>query len=170
MSEQEQGTMQGALYGVRAFGSGLGPLIMGLLLAYFSSSHAPIYLPQAPYIFATILAIICVAVAYTIPEDIRLDSVKEEKELRRKLKEHSIISAGLGEDESEQVPASSPFLENEEGSDEQTSSQQSSSVLSDSSSLRDDLEASHLKSSASFADVQVSQSKVLPAPAGEVQQ
>jgi hypothetical protein len=172
VSEQEQGTMQGALYGVRAFGSGAGPLIMGLLLAYFSSSKAPIYLPQVPYIFASILAIICVCVAWTIPEDIRLNSVKEEKELRRKLKEQSIISASLDDTDKEQTQVGEEETTSNQLNIDESDLEQHQQFIAHHSTASDEGDAHTLKlnTSSSFAGVRIASVKVLPTPAGDVQQ
>lgn len=61
----EQGELQGSLTSLMSVSTICGPLIMTHLFQYFTGPKAPIYLPGAPFLLATILLIISAVIAYT---------------------------------------------------------------------------------------------------------
>jgi MFS transporter, DHA1 family, tetracycline resistance protein len=60
----EQGELQGALTGLVSLTSIIGPLLMTSLFSFFTGSHAPIYLPGAPFLTGALLTIICIIIIY----------------------------------------------------------------------------------------------------------
>jgi len=70
VSSSEQGTIQGALFGVRTIGDGFGPLFFGLILGAFTNRDSQIpYFPAAPFYFGTFLTFIAVYLAVTLPKE-----------------------------------------------------------------------------------------------------
>jgi hypothetical protein len=68
MQEHEQGSVQGALYGARALASGTGPLLFAGLFSAFTKTESPLpYFPGAPFMFGTLLMLVAIGVAATIP-------------------------------------------------------------------------------------------------------
>jgi len=62
--ENEQGELQGSKSSLTALMVILSPPIMTGLFAYFTSRDAPIYLPGAPFILASLLTVVATVVAY----------------------------------------------------------------------------------------------------------
>ena len=68
LQEHEQGSVQGALYGARALASGTGPLVFAGLFSAFTKTESPLpYFPGAPFMFGTLLMLVAIGVASTIP-------------------------------------------------------------------------------------------------------
>lgn len=68
VQEHEQGSVQGALYGARALASGTGPLVFAGLFSVFTKTDSPLpYFPGAPFMFGTLLMVVAIGVAATIP-------------------------------------------------------------------------------------------------------
>jgi hypothetical protein len=68
MQEHEQGSVQGALYGARALASGTGPLLFAGLFSAFTQTESPLpYFPGAPFMLGTLLMVVAIGVAATIP-------------------------------------------------------------------------------------------------------
>ena len=63
-SSQEQGAVQGALYGARALASGLGPLLFGLLFRLFVDEH-----PGLPFVLGAVLLMGAALIAWTLDEE-----------------------------------------------------------------------------------------------------
>lgn len=61
----EQGELQGALTSLMNLTSIIGPLLMTGLFAYFTSAHAPVYFPGAPYMMGALL--IFFSILFSIP-------------------------------------------------------------------------------------------------------
>jgi len=58
MAKYEQGLGQGAYSGLKTFCAGVGPLLMSLLFAFFTSNYLTFSFPQAPFILCSILVLI----------------------------------------------------------------------------------------------------------------
>jgi len=80
----EQGTVQGALYAVRALGGILGPLIFTAAFAVFSD-HAhehqrylelP-YIPSMPFIIGTFVSLVSVVIGFTVPNSLTPEEARE---------------------------------------------------------------------------------------------
>ncbi|KAK3232954.1 hypothetical protein CYMTET_56723 [Cymbomonas tetramitiformis] len=70
VSSEEQGQIQGALYGAQALGKGAGPVLYNSIYRLFTKSvYGTPYIPVAPYIFGTIISFLGVGVAATICRD-----------------------------------------------------------------------------------------------------
>lgn len=66
---EQQGMTQGGLAGIRAFCTGAGPLFFSGMLALFTSKNRPVYLPQAPFLFAVpLLAVALWQAVYRVPK------------------------------------------------------------------------------------------------------
>ncbi|GAB3548149.1 TCR/Tet family MFS transporter [Spirosoma fluminis] len=59
----EQGELQGALTSLTSTTAIFGPLIMTNLFSFFTSPSAPVYLPGAPYLLASVLTIVSAILA-----------------------------------------------------------------------------------------------------------
>ncbi len=59
----EQGELQGALTSLMSLSSIFGPWFMTWIFYYFTNSHAPLYLPGAPYFIASVLMLFSVLLA-----------------------------------------------------------------------------------------------------------
>lgn len=62
VSDDAQGELQGVLTSVNSLAAILAPLVMTRTFAYFTDENAPIYLPGAPFLIATVLMIISVMI------------------------------------------------------------------------------------------------------------
>lgn len=58
VSDDAQGELQGVLTSVNSLAAILAPLVMTRTFAYFTAENAPIYLPGAPFLIATVLMVI----------------------------------------------------------------------------------------------------------------
>ncbi len=47
---------------------GIGPLLFSLLFSYFTSSHAPIDLPSAPFWLGLLCCIVALCIAFMLPK------------------------------------------------------------------------------------------------------
>ncbi len=66
----EQGQVQGALYGARAFAGGAGPLLFGAVFAAFSRTGSPLpYAPGAVFALGSLAMVAAVALAAGLPAD-----------------------------------------------------------------------------------------------------
>lgn len=63
-SAQEQGAVQGALYGARALASGVGPLIFGLLFRLSIDEH-----PGLPFLLGSVLMLGAALIAWSLDEE-----------------------------------------------------------------------------------------------------
>ena len=63
-SSQEQGAVQGALYGARALASGVGPLLFGLIFRLFVDEH-----PGLPFLLGSVLLMGAALIAWTLDEE-----------------------------------------------------------------------------------------------------
>ena len=63
-SSQEQGAVQGALYGARALASGLGPLLFGFIFRLFVDEH-----PGLPFLLGSVLLMGAALIAWTLDEE-----------------------------------------------------------------------------------------------------
>lgn len=59
----EQGELQGALTSLISVTSIIGPVLMNGLFAYFTSAETPYYFPGAPFILASLMIIVSIALA-----------------------------------------------------------------------------------------------------------
>ena len=64
-SPQEQGAVQGALYGARALSSGLGPLVFGALFRLFLTSD----FPGTPFVVGAALMVVAAGIAWSLDEE-----------------------------------------------------------------------------------------------------
>jgi len=62
VADDSQGELQGVLTSVNSLAAILAPLVMTRTFAYFTAEDAPIYLPGAPFLIATVLMIISVVI------------------------------------------------------------------------------------------------------------
>lgn len=64
VAANEQGQIQGALYGVQALAMGLGPLLFSAIFTAFTRAHSILpYLPAAPFFIGSVLLLIPLGVA-----------------------------------------------------------------------------------------------------------
>ncbi|KAK3260651.1 hypothetical protein CYMTET_30399, partial [Cymbomonas tetramitiformis] len=64
--EHEQGAVQGALYGARAFAQGIGPLIFSYVFTHSTRTDSGMYWPGASFMFGGSLMALALSVAATI--------------------------------------------------------------------------------------------------------
>ena len=60
----EQGELQGAMTSLMSLAAIIGPLLMNNLFFFFSHDQAPIHLPGAPFLLASVLMAISALIAY----------------------------------------------------------------------------------------------------------
>lgn len=93
----EQGLIQGSLYGVRSLGGGIGPLLFTGLFSLFTWDDFPVYYPAAPYVLGAIIAIFTFVIGWRISDSVDpeekqkfLTQQAEEKQQQQQISEHSI--------------------------------------------------------------------------------
>jgi len=65
-----QGTVQGALFGIRSLAAGMGPLVDNGLFSLFTQSFSGVpYFPQAPFLLNALLILIALRVGWKISVD-----------------------------------------------------------------------------------------------------
>ncbi|KAK9826348.1 hypothetical protein WJX81_000370 [Elliptochloris bilobata] len=67
VTETEQGTIQGALYGAKALAQGMGPLVFAALFSAFTRSDSKLpFFPGAPFVFCTVVLLVALGLALSI--------------------------------------------------------------------------------------------------------
>eukprot|EP01025_Chloroclados_australasicus_P031067 TRINITY_DN3136_c0_g1_i2.p1 TRINITY_DN3136_c0_g1~~TRINITY_DN3136_c0_g1_i2.p1 ORF type:complete len:554 (-),score=55.36 TRINITY_DN3136_c0_g1_i2:117-1778(-) len=69
-TSNEQGIVQGAMFGAKSLAQGLGPLFFAYLFSTFTQTeNANMYFPQAPIIFGSVMMFVSLVVSLTIPSE-----------------------------------------------------------------------------------------------------
>lgn len=67
VTESEQGSVQGALYGAKALATGTGPLLFAAIFAAFTRTDSRLpFFPGAPFLLGTVIMVAAIAIAFTL--------------------------------------------------------------------------------------------------------
>ncbi len=100
VNASEQGKIQGALYGIKQLGGGVGPVVFGAIFNAVSSPDDQIYSPELIWFIATAIGLLGVALGFSVPgvvsqeESEKHEQEKAESEAQRKAEELAAVVEG----------------------------------------------------------------------------